>query len=72
MTDSRTSAKILNIKGRQHAVKIFYTAQPQEDFSEAAMKTFFQIHVEQPPGDVLIFLPGMACRSSTRDTLILQ
>ena len=22
------------------------------------MKTFFQIHVEQPPGDVLIFLPG--------------
>ncbi|KAF8486594.1 P-loop containing nucleoside triphosphate hydrolase protein [Gautieria morchelliformis] len=52
------NAKILNIKGRQHPVKILYTAQPQEDFAEAALKTFFQVHVEQPPGDVLIFLPG--------------
>lgn len=52
------NAKILNIKGRQHTVRIYYTAQPQEDFSEAVLKTFFQIHVSQPPGDVLIFLPG--------------
>ena len=22
------------------------------------MRTFFQIHTDQPPGDVLIFLPG--------------
>ena len=22
------------------------------------MRTFFQIHIDQPPGDVLIFLPG--------------
>ncbi|KAF8585715.1 P-loop containing nucleoside triphosphate hydrolase protein [Ramaria rubella] len=52
------NAKILNIKGRQHAVKILYTAEPQLDFCEAALKTFFQIHIKQPPGDVLIFLPG--------------
>jgi len=54
----RFSAKILNIKGRQHSVKIYYTAQSQEDFCEAALKTFFQIHTTTPPGDVLIFLPG--------------
>ena len=52
------SAKILNIKGRQHPVKILYTAQSQEDFCEAALKTFFQIHTTAPSGDVLIFLPG--------------
>jgi HrpA-like RNA helicase len=28
------------------------------DYVEAAMRTFFQIHIDQPPGDVLIFLPG--------------
>lgn len=22
------------------------------------MRTFFQVHIDQPPGDVLIFLPG--------------
>lgn len=25
---------------------------------ESALQTLFQIHVEQPPGDVLVFLPG--------------
>ncbi|KAF8507519.1 P-loop containing nucleoside triphosphate hydrolase protein [Hysterangium stoloniferum] len=52
------NAKILNIKGRQHTVKILYTTSPQLDYVEAAMKTFFQLHTTRPPGDVLIFLPG--------------
>ncbi|KAJ7070122.1 P-loop containing nucleoside triphosphate hydrolase protein [Mycena amicta] len=52
------NAKILYVKGRQHPVKIYHTAQSQTDYVDAAMRTFFQIHVDQPPGDVLIFLPG--------------
>jgi ATP-dependent RNA helicase DHX33 len=28
------------------------------DYIDAALRTFFQIHTDQPPGDVLIFLPG--------------
>ncbi|KAG6868952.1 hypothetical protein C0993_007166 [Termitomyces sp. T159_Od127] len=27
------------------------------DYVDSAMRTFFQIHTDQPPGDVLIFLP---------------
>lgn len=55
------SARILYIKGRQHPVQIFHTVTGQMDFIDAALRTFFQIHVDKPPGDVLIFLPGL-CR----------
>ncbi|KLO17295.1 P-loop containing nucleoside triphosphate hydrolase protein [Schizopora paradoxa] len=52
------NAKIIYVKGRQHPVKIYHTVTGQNDFVDAALRTFFQIHVDQPPGDVLIFLPG--------------
>ncbi|KAG6919515.1 hypothetical protein DXG01_005105 [Tephrocybe rancida] len=52
------SAKILYVKGRQHPVKIYYSSEGQTDYVDSAMRTFFQIHIDQPPGDVLIFLPG--------------
>ncbi|KAJ7695774.1 P-loop containing nucleoside triphosphate hydrolase protein [Mycena rosella] len=53
-----SNAKIIYVKGRQHPVKIFHSVQGQTDYVDAALRTFFQIHVDQPPGDVLIFLPG--------------
>ncbi|KAJ6536614.1 P-loop containing nucleoside triphosphate hydrolase protein, partial [Mycena vulgaris] len=53
-----SNAKIIYVKGRQHPVKIYHSAQGQTDYVDAALRTFFQIHVDQPPGDVLIFLPG--------------
>lgn len=53
-----SSAKILYVKGRQHPVKIYHAAESQLDYTDAAMRTFFQIHTDQPAGDVLIFLPG--------------
>ena len=52
------SAKIIYVKGRQHPVKIYHTVSSQSDYVDAALRTFFQIHVDNPPGDVLIFLPG--------------
>jgi ATP-dependent RNA helicase DHX33 len=35
-----------------------YTKEPQKDYVDSALRTFYQIHTEQPAGDVLIFLPG--------------
>jgi len=52
------TANIVYVKGRQHPVTIYHTATSQPDYVDAAMRTFFQIHTDQPPGDVLIFLPG--------------
>jgi ATP-dependent RNA helicase DHX33 len=52
------SAPVLYVKGRQHPVSIFHTSTSQNDYLDAALRTFFQIHVDRPLGDVLIFLPG--------------
>lgn len=52
------SAKIFYVQGRQHPVTTYFAEEPQVDYMEAALQTLFQIHVEQPPGDVLVFLPG--------------
>jgi ATP-dependent RNA helicase DHX33 len=53
------SAKIVYVKGRQHPVQIFHATIGVSDYVDAALRTFYQIHVDQPPGDVLIFLPGI-------------
>ncbi|KIJ20501.1 hypothetical protein PAXINDRAFT_96688 [Paxillus involutus ATCC 200175] len=52
------NARILYVKGRQHPVQTFHTAVSQTDYVDSALRTFFQIHIDKPPGDVLIFLPG--------------
>jgi len=54
------SAPVLYVKGRQHPVSIFHTSASQNDYLDAALRTFFQIHVDKPPGDILIFLPGIS------------
>ena len=59
ITESLNSAPVLYVKGRQHPVSILHTSTSQNDYAEAALRTFFQIHVDRPPGDVLIFLPGI-------------
>jgi pre-mRNA-splicing factor ATP-dependent RNA helicase DHX16 len=52
------SAPIFKIPGRRYNVDIFYTKQPEADYIEAAVLTALQIHVNQPKGDILIFLTG--------------
>lgn len=51
-------APILFIYGRQYPVQIMYTAEPQADYVDATIVTVLQLHQEQPPGDVLVFLTG--------------
>lgn len=48
----------LRIPGRRYPVDILYTKAPEADYLHAAVVTTLQIHVSQPPGDVLIFLTG--------------
>lgn len=51
-------AEVLYVQGRQHEVEVLYVDEAQTDYIDAAVKTFLQIHVLQPPGDVLVFLSG--------------
>ncbi|XVF79006.1 hypothetical protein PTKIN_Ptkin14bG0184400 [Pterospermum kingtungense] len=52
------SSPIFIIHGRRYPVEIYYTKTPEADFLDAAVVTLLQIHVSQPPGDVLVFLTG--------------
>jgi len=49
---------IFSIAGRNFPVQIFYTTEPEADYLEASVDTVMQIHLTEPPGDVLIFLTG--------------
>lgn len=51
-------AKAVHIQGRQHPVDILYTFQPEPDYLDAAMITIFQVHLDEDPGDILVFLTG--------------
>lgn len=44
--------------GRLFPVEVFYTAEPERDYVAAAVKTAVQIHLYEPPGDILLFLTG--------------
>jgi pre-mRNA-splicing factor ATP-dependent RNA helicase DHX15/PRP43 len=51
-------APLLLVPGRTHPVEIFYTADPEKDYLEAAIRTVLQIHATEPEGDILLFLTG--------------
>lgn len=46
------------VPGRQYPVDIYYTNESQSDFVDAAFIACLQIHHEEDPGGVLVFLPG--------------
>ncbi|XAR65292.1 RNA helicase [Bertholletia excelsa] len=51
-------AKAVHVQGRQFPVDILYTCRPETDYVDAALITIFQIHLEEGPGDILVFLTG--------------
>jgi pre-mRNA-splicing factor ATP-dependent RNA helicase DHX15/PRP43 len=53
-------APLLKVPGRTFPVEIFYTAEPEKDYLEAAIRTVLQIHQYEEPGDILVFLTGEA------------
>lgn len=52
------NAPVFTIPGRRFPVDIFYTKAPESDYVEAAVITALQIHIQQPLGDILVFLTG--------------
>ncbi|KAF8385626.1 mog-5 [Pristionchus pacificus] len=51
-------APIFTIPGRTFPVEILYTREPETDYLDAALITVMQIHLTEPPGDILVFLTG--------------
>lgn len=49
---------LVRVPGRQFPVHLLYTRAPEEDYLDAAMLAVLQIHAEEEPGGVLVFLPG--------------
>lgn len=49
---------IFTIPGRNYHVEIFFTQEPEGDYLEATLDTIMQIHLTEPPGDILVFLTG--------------
>uniref|UniRef100_H3CAR0 ATP-dependent RNA helicase DHX8 n=1 Tax=Tetraodon nigroviridis TaxID=99883 RepID=H3CAR0_TETNG len=51
-------APIFTIPGRTFPVEILYAREPETDYLEASLITVMQIHLTEPPGDILVFLTG--------------
>uniref|UniRef100_A0A4W6G9W3 ATP-dependent RNA helicase DHX8 n=1 Tax=Lates calcarifer TaxID=8187 RepID=A0A4W6G9W3_LATCA len=51
-------APIFTIPGRTFPVEILYTKEPETDYLDASLITVMQIHLAEPPGDILVFLTG--------------
>jgi pre-mRNA-splicing factor ATP-dependent RNA helicase DHX15/PRP43 len=64
---------VQKVPGRMYPVEIFYTPEPERDYLEAAIRTVIQIHLCEPPGDILLFLTGEeeiedACRKIKKES----
>ena len=46
------------ILGRTFPVEILYTREPTTDYLDESLMTVMQIHLNDPPGDILLFLTG--------------
>lgn len=49
---------IFTIPGRTYPVEILHSKEPESDYLDAALITVMQIHLSEPPGDILVFLTG--------------
>lgn len=49
---------VFHIRGRTFPVKIYYTKTPELDYIEATVDTVIDVHINNPPGDILVFLTG--------------
>lgn len=66
------NAPQLEILGRTHPVEIYYTLKPERDYLKAAILAVIQIHLNEPEGDILLFLTGereitLACQNIDRE-----
>ena len=63
------SCPIFTIPGRTFPVEVMYTKEPESDYLEASLTTVMQIHLTEPPGDILLFLTGQEEIDTACETL---
>ncbi|KAI9179109.1 DEAH-box ATP-dependent RNA helicase prp22 [Blastocladiella emersonii ATCC 22665] len=63
------SCPIFTIPGRTFPVEILYTKEPESDYLEASLTAIMQIHIQEPPGDILLFLTGQEEIDNAAETL---
>ena len=57
-TAEQSKGRIISLEGRMYPVDTMYLEEPAENYVERAVKTVFDIHANEPDGDILIFLTG--------------
>ncbi|KAM7458267.1 hypothetical protein BLSTO_00977 [Blastocystis sp. subtype 1] len=57
-TGAQHPGHLIQIEGRTFPVEVYYTPTPEPDYIEAALITVLQLHLDMPPGDILVFLTG--------------
>ncbi|RAL00270.1 putative ATP dependent RNA helicase [Aspergillus ibericus CBS 121593] len=50
--------RIISLEGRMYPVDMLFLESPAEEYVERAVKTVFDIHLQEAEGDVLVFLTG--------------
>lgn len=50
--------RIISLEGRMYPVDTLFLEEPAEDYLERGIKTVFDIHTNEPDGDILLFLTG--------------
>ncbi|KAL7661217.1 hypothetical protein ACMYSQ_000641 [Aspergillus niger] len=50
--------RIISLEGRMYPVDMLFLENPAEDYVERAVKTVFDIHLQEAEGDILVFLTG--------------
>eukprot|EP00803_Ostreobium_quekettii_P003672 evm.model.scf_66EXC.15 EVM.evm.TU.scf_66EXC.15 scf_66EXC:132143-139773(+) len=51
-------SRVVYIRGRQHPVEVHYTKVAEDSYLDAALQATLQVHIEEPHGDILVFLTG--------------
>lgn len=51
-------ATIVSLEGRMYPVEVAYLQEPAPDYVRKAAETVWNIHMQQGPGDILVFLTG--------------
>jgi len=52
------NCKIFRIPGRTFPVEVLFTTEPETDYLDAALYVVMEIHLNEPQGDILLFLTG--------------
>lgn len=60
---------IFNIPGRTFPIEIYFSRSSCEDYVDSAVRKVLEIHLSQPPGDILVFMTGQEDIEVTCDVI---